>query len=415
MKLNSENFDVIIIGGGASGLMAGAVASSLGKKVLILERNKNLGEKLKITGGGRCNITNADYDVHSFLKNYGKAEGFLYTPFSIFGVKDTFKYFEDRGLELVVEARNRAFPKTQKAIDVFNVFKKELEQNNVFIKTSCTVLKLIEENKRIVAVDTNQGVFNGDSIILSTGGLSHPETGATGDGFKWLKALGHTVKDPTPTIVPLAVKEDWVKVISGNSLSFMKISFFLNGKKAFSKTGKVLFTHFGLSGPLILNSSSKVAELLEAGTVTAKIDAYPDTNLGALDKQIVKIFDANKNKLFKNVLKEIVPVGTFPGMQILFSQINEDTPVHSITKEERKYIVDTLKALPITVSHLMGYDRSVVADGGVSLEEIDFKTMNSKKISNLYVTGDLLNINRPSGGFSLQLCWTTGFIAGKNV
>lgn len=158
MKLNSENFDVIIIGGGASGLMAGAVASSLGKKVLILERNKNLGEKLKITGGGRCNITNADYDVHSFLKNYGKAEGFLYTPFSIFGVKDTFKYFEDRGLELVVEARNRAFPKTQKAIDVFNVFKKELEQNNVFIKTSCTVLKLIEENKRIVAVDTNQVV-----------------------------------------------------------------------------------------------------------------------------------------------------------------------------------------------------------------------------------------------------------------
>ena len=393
-------------------MMAGAIASLDKKKVIILDKNKSLGEKLKITGGGRCNITNGEEDVRVFLKNYGVSEQFLYSPFMRFGMKDTFQYFEKRGLPLVIQARKRAFPHTEKAYDVYNVLNKELLKNKVEIKTNCTVKKINFSNKSIITVDTNQGTYKAHSFILSTGGMSHPETGSTGDGFKFLKDLGHHIKEPTPSIVPLEVLDTWVHMLAGVSLSFMKITFFSDGKKAFSKTGKVLFTHFGLSGPLILNSASKVSDLLQNGSVTAVIDAYPDTNHGELSKRIVKIFDTNKNKMLRTVFKDIAPEGTAKAIETILSSINFETKVHSITKEERKILVDTLKALPLTITNLMGYDRAVVADGGVLLNEVDMKTMRSKLFDNLYITGDLLNINRPSGGYGLQLCWTTGYIAG---
>lgn len=412
MEKKNNIWDVIIIGGGASGMMAGATAGENGKSVLVLDKNRSLGEKLKITGGGRCNITNGEENTRIFLRNYGSAEQFLYSPFTRFGVRDTFSYFEQRGLPLVIQARKRVFPHTEKAIDVYQVLYTELLKYKVTIKNNCIVKKIIKEHNRIVSVDTNQGVFFAKSFILATGGMSHPETGSTGDGFKFLKELGHNIKEPTPSIVPLEVSDKWVHMLAGISLSFMKITFFLENKKVFSKTGKVLFTHFGLSGPLILNSASKVSDLLYTGKVTATIDAYPDTNHGDLSLKIIKIFDANKNKMLKTVFKDIAPEGTAKAIEILLKEINFDTKVHSITKEERKKIVDILKALPITITNLMGYDRAVVADGGVLLEEIDTKTMRSKLYNNLYVTGDLLNINRPSGGYGLQLCWTTGFIAG---
>jgi predicted Rossmann fold flavoprotein len=408
-------FDVVVIGGGASGMMAAGVAAASGKKVLLLEKNKALGEKLKITGGGRCNITNDERDVRTFLENYGKAKDFLFSPFSQFGVENTFDFFESRGLPLVVQARNRAFPKTEKAFDVFEVLRKELEKNKVTVKTGVKVVSVRRDGEGIKEVETTQGSYSANSYVLATGGVSHPETGSTGDGFMWLRDLGHTVKDPTPTIVPLAVSDQWVKSLAGVSLSFMKITFFLDGKKQFSKTGKVLFTHFGLSGPLILNSAAQVGDMLMNGEVTAHIDAFPDTDLGSLDDKVVSIFDSNKNKLLKTIFKDIVPHGTAKGIEILSSDINFEKPVHSITKEERKKIVQLLKALPVEITGLMGNDRAVAADGGVVLEEIDLRTMKSKKIANLFITGDLLHINRPSGGYSLQLCWTTGFIAGKNV
>lgn len=415
MKNNSKIWDVIIIGGGASGMMAAAVASSLGKSVLIIDKNKNLGEKLKITGGGRCNITNAEPDIHKMLKVYGKGAPFLYSPFSIFGVKDTFEYFESRGLPLVTQARNRVFPITEKANDVYEVLKKELDKNGVSIKSSLAVKRIRANNSLIESVETDKGLYFAKSFILSTGGLSHPETGSTGDGFNWLKDLGHEVKDPSPDIVPLAVSDKWVKDLAGVSLSFMKISFYLEGKKQFSKTGKILFTHFGLSGPLILNSSRKVADLLQSGEVVAYIDAFPDTNEGNLEDFIIKIFDNNKNKNLRTVFKEIAPDGTARAIETIDIGIDFEKKVHSITKEERKKIVKLLKALPVKITNLMGYERSVVADGGVSLEEINMKTMSSKIIHNLFITGDLLNINRNSGGYSLQICWTTGYIAGKNA
>lgn len=415
MESKLNKFDVIVIGGGASGMMAAGVVGSSGKRVLILEKNRGLGEKLKITGGGRCNVTNAEFESRVFLENYGKAADFLHSPFSKFGVQDTFNFFESLGLPLVVQARKRAFPNTEKALDVFKALQKKLEKNRIIIKTGCAVKKILCQNNQIVGVETSLGKFAAKSYILATGGISHPETGSTGDGFGWLKSLGHTVHTPTPTIVPLEVEDEWVKSLAGVSLSFMKITFFLEDKKQFSKLGKVLFTHFGLSGPLILNSASQVSDLLQEGRVTAFIDTFPDTDLGALDDKIVKEFNAFKNKELKTVFKEIVPRGTARTFQNLFPEINFETKVHSITKDERKKIVNTLKALPITIKGLMGNDRAVAADGGVALAEIDTRTMKSKVIENLFVTGDLLHINRPSGGYSLQICWTTGFVAGSSV
>ncbi len=417
--MNPQNtkydYDVIVIGGGAAGMMAVARAKELGKKVLLLEKNAKLGEKLKITGGGRCNITNAEFDIRQLLKNYGKAESFLYSPFSQFGNKETFEFFEKLNLPLVIQARKRAFPHTEKAYDVFRVLDQYIKGKDITIKTNSEVTKFLTEKNKITGVKVGNTVYTAKSYILATGGMSHPETGSTGDGFKWLRDLGHTVKAPTPTIVPLAVKESWVKNLSGVSLSFMKITFYLEGVKKFSKTGKLLFTHFGISGPLILNSAGKVNDLLYEGGVTAKIDTYPDTNEGDLEKKIIKVFDENKNKMFKNVLDEIVPHGTIPAFLSILKDISPDTKVHSITKENRKSMVSLLKALPITITHLMGFDRSVVADGGVSLEEIEMKTMQSKVIPNLYIVGDLLHINRPSGGYSLQICWTSGYIAGNKA
>jgi predicted Rossmann fold flavoprotein len=408
-------WDVIIIGGGASGMMTGAISSRDGKSVLILEKNKDLGEKLKITGGGRCNITNAEFDIKLFLKNYGKAESFLYSPFSIFSAKDTFTYFELLGLPLVVQARKRAFPETEKAYDVYRVLKNELEKNKVSIKNNTEVKEILAKGDMIVGVNTNKGIFYGKSFVLSTGGTSHQETGSTGDGFKFLKKLGHTIKDPTPSVVPIEVSDKWVHKLAGVSLSFMKITYFLEGRKQFSKTGKVLFTHFGLSGPLILNSASSIGSLLQAGFVTAYIDMYPDTDLGSLENRIIKVFDNNKNKTFKNILKEIIPEGTSKGIEILLDFIDPQIKVHSITKETRKKLVQLLKALPVHITNLMGYDRAVVVDGGVSLREINTKTMRSKFYENLYITGDLIDINRPSGGYGLQLCWTTGYVVGMSL
>lgn len=408
----SEQFDVVVIGGGASGMMTAIAAAELGKSVIILEKNASLGQKLDITGGGRCNITNAEFDVRTFLKAYGDSESFLHSPFSKFSVKDTFVFFESRGLPLVTQARNRVFPHTEKATDVCNLLKNEIKKLKIIVMHKCSVKNILHDKRIITGVQTSQGIIKGTSYVLATGGMSHPETGSTGDGFVWLKNLGHTIKDPTPTIVPLAVDDAWIKSLPGVSLSFMKITFYCEGKKSFSKTGKILFTHFGLSGPLILNSSSKVADLLYTGNVTAKIDAYPDTNIGALEQQIIKVFDANKNKMLKTVFKEIVPIGMHDAIMTLLPGINFETKVHSITRDERKSIANLLKELPVSISGLMGYDRAVVADGGVTLFEIDTRTMRSKKISNLFVTGDLLHINRPSGGFSLQLCWTTGYVAG---
>ncbi len=415
LKKQSEHFDVIVIGGGASGIFAAGIAAQDGSRVLLLEKNTKLGEKLKITGGKRCNITNAEYDTRVLLKYYGSAEQFLYSAFAQFGVKDTFSFFESHGLPLVVQENKRAFPHTERAMDVYLVLEKFLKQGGVKIQNDTEVIRLEERQGFISAVITKKGDYTAHNYILATGGQSHPETGSTGDGFKWLARLGHDVAKPTPSIVPLAVKEGWVKMLSGVSLSPMRISFFVNGQKKFTKLGKILFTHFGVSGPLILSNAKKVADLLHEGKVTAVIDAAPEMDAPALEEKILKSFDANKNKMLKNIFDEIAPKGMGEAILSLLPDIDGAKKVHSVSRDERRQIAALLKSLPMTITGLMGFDRAVVADGGVPLTEINTKTMQSKLFRNLYITGDLLHINRPTGGYSLQLCWTTGFVAGTNA
>jgi predicted Rossmann fold flavoprotein len=418
----TDYFDVIVVGAGASGLMAAGRAAEIGARVLLLEKNKKMGEKLKITGGGRCNITNAEYDVHELLRHYGPAGKFLFSAFARFGVAETFSFFESRGLPLVVEARKRAFPNTHKAMDVYELLEKYIKKGNVTIRTNSPVTKINCKEGCIISVFCGNQEYSAKNFIFATGGASHRETGSTGDGFGWLRRIGHTVTDPTPSIVPLAVADAWSKKLAGITLEDMKITFFVDGVKSFSKKGRLLFTHFGLSGPLILNSARQVSDALHSGIVTAVIDPFPNEDLGSFEKKIVKVFDENKNKLLKNVIGEIMPPGMAKGILSLIQsdgdvkgKIDIEKKVHSVTVLERKALVRLIKSLSVTITGLMGEDRAVVSDGGVALLEIDVRTMRSKVIQNLFVTGDLLHINRPSGGYSLQLCWTTGYIAGSEV
>lgn len=409
-----EHYDVIVVGGGASGIMTAGIAAERGRRVLLLEKNEKLGEKLKITGGGRCNITNDESDIRKFLSVYKDAEKFLYSAFSQFDKDSTKEFFAKLGLPVVTQARKRCFPKTEKALDVFKALEKFIKKHNVTIKTNSPVSKIIRRGDDIAGVQVDDDVYTAESYVIATGGVSHPETGSTGDGFKWISKLGHTVNEPNPNIVPLKVQDEWVKKLSGVSLSFMKIYFYLDGVRQFDRTGKILFTHFGLSGPLILNSAYEVIQILEKGEVTCKIDAYPDTNLGDLEKKILKVFDANKNKSLKNIMGEITPQGLSETV-LEETGVDGEEKVHSISKDDRKKIVQFLKAMPITIGGILGYDKAVVSDGGVVLKEVNTKDFRSKLFPNLFFTGDMLHINRPSGGYSLQLCWTTGYVVGKNV
>lgn len=406
-------YDVIVVGGGAAGLMAATVAAEKGRRVLLLEKNRELGKKVKISGGGRCNITNAELDVRTLLKNYGESEQSLYAAFARFGVAETMAFFAERGLPIVVEANKRAFPASQKAADVVRVFEQALKAAGVEVVVSAPVTKVSVANGKIVGVVSGGVTYTAASYVLATGGVSHPETGSTGDGFAWLTDLGHTVSPPSPTIVPLATTEAWARSLAGKSLK-AKVTFLVDEKKAFAETGNILFTHFGISGPTVLNSSARVADLLWKGSVTARIDCFPGLDEAGLDAELLALFDSEKNKTLKNALRTLLP-GVVTAILSALPTIDPEKKVHSVTKEERRFLCRSLKALPLTVTGLMGFDRAVVADGGVHLDEVDTKTMRSRRIDNLFITGDLLHIRRPSGGYSLQLCWTTGYVAGMSV
>ena len=416
MQTNERIYDLIVVGGGPSGMMMAGRAAERGARVLLLEKNKVLGKKLKITGGGRCNVTNAEFDVRKFLDSFPESKEFLYSPFSKFSAKDTFTFFEKRQLPLVVEERKRAFPRTQKAVDIFRVMEKYVKRNGIDIKVGVRVASLEKKDGKIVSVKTTKGEeFFANNFAIATGGLAVPETGSSGDGFNILKKLGHTISQPNPNIVPLTTDEKWVQSLSGTTLSFMTIRFTQDGKTKIKKTGKILFTHFGISGPLILNSAHEVKKLLSSGHVTASIDMFPDTEENELEHRVLKLFDKNKNKLAKNIMSEILPLKLTETILALPDVNLSEKEVNSITKEERKALVKKIKNLTFEITGTLGFDKAVVADGGVVPEEVNFKNMTSVHYPNLYLLGDILNINRPSGGFSLQLCWTTGWVAGSDV
>jgi hypothetical protein len=434
IKTKDITYDLIVIGGGPAGMMCAGRASHLGAHVLLLEKNKQLGKKLGITGGGRCNITNAEYDVHKLLDNFKDAKPYLFSPFSQFGVKETFSFFEKLGLPLVVEARKRAFPKTQNAKDVVKAMEKYLKRTRVKTRTGIVVTG-ISKIDDLFHVSTEDTVFTARAVSIGTGNLATPETGSTGDGFRFAQALGHTIAKPNPHIVPLTTDAKWVHMLSGVSLSFMTLRFKQDvpnssthsigvnptGKDAraskthIKKTGKILFTHFGISGPLVLNTSSEVSYLLENGPVTAEVDAFPDTEIGDLDRRIWRLFEAHKNKLLKNVLPEMLPKKLTEVLLTLPHAPDPETEVNSVTKEERSWLAHTLKALSFPITGTLGLERAVIADGGVVLDEVETKTMESRIVENLFMLGDTLNINRPSGGYSLQLAWTTGWVAGSAI
>ena len=412
---NQRIWDVAVIGGGPGGMMAAGRSAERGAKVILVEKNGTLGKKLLITGGGRCNVTNAEFDVRKLLANFKGNDKFLFSPFSQWGVKETLDFFHSKKMETKIEAEKRVFPVSDSATSVWNVLVEYMKEGKVTILFNAPVTGFITKENFIEAVRLKTGEeIKARSFVLATGGKSRPETGSAGDGFTWLKKIGHAVAEPDPALVPIAIKDAWVKKLQGISLSGIKIILWQDGVKQAKGEGKILFTHFGVSGPAILNLSKDIGELLKYGDVTLSLDILPSLDYGKLNSQLLEICQRQSNKKFKNCLSSLMPSALAP-IVIKLSGINSDTFSHSVTREERLKLVKLLKNMEMKVAGLLGVEKAIVTSGGVALEEVDFKTMRSRLFANLYFVGDILNIDRPSGGYSLQLCWTTGYVAGTSA
>ncbi len=406
-----DTWDIIVIGGGAAGMMSAGTAAARGLKVLLLEKNPQLGKKLRITGGGRCNLTNHTLNTRSLLKQYGAAEQFLFSTFAKHDVAATLDFFHTLGLATEVEAESRVFPATKRAEDVALALERFLKKTGVTVKTNVVVKKILTGNNTITGIRTSEGIFSAAAYILATGGTSRPDTGATGDGYTWLKEIGHSVAIPTPSLVPIEVMDTWVKDAAGISIQDTQISLYQNQIPFLKTTGKILFTHNGLSGPGILNISQPIGDSLLHGPVEIKLNTLPTENEETILEFLRTIHTKHANKKIKNVLTELVPTSLV--LPILSqATIAPDRLVNTVTRQERHALISTIRGLTLQVRRLLGVEKAIIASGGVALTEVDFKTMRSRLYPNLHIVGDLLNINRPSGGYSLQLCWTTGYVAG---
>jgi predicted Rossmann fold flavoprotein len=408
-------------------MMAAIEASKLGAKVALLEKNSGLGRKLLLTGKGRSNITRAEFNPKELAKKYGREGDFLLYPLSVFGVKETLKFFEEHGLKTKIERGKRIFPQSDKAGDVLNVLIQSLKKNNVSILTKAEVGEIfISSEAKEVLISGNEitELFLKDgrkitakNYIICTGGKSYPQTGSTGDGYKWLQKLGHTIIKPRPALTPINIKEAWPKEAQGLSLKNVELFVFQNKKnllkKVESRFGELLFTHFGISGPIVLDLSGKIGELLEKGGVSLFLDLKPALSFEKLDKRLQSDFAKQSNKMFKNSLADLLPSKLIPVI-VKLSGINQMKKVNKITKEERNKLAKLLKNLEMTVNSLLGFETAIITLGGVSLKGIDAKTMKSKLIDNLFLAGEIINLHGPTGGYNLQLCWSTGHLAGQS-
>jgi len=418
-----SSYDVAVIGGGPAGMMSAGRAAERGLSVVLIEKNDSLGKKLLITGGGRSNITNAEFNEHTLLSKFKDDGKFLFSAFSQHGVQNSLDFFHTHNMPTKTEAEKRVFPITDKAQSVWDVLVAHMQSGNVTVLSNTTVggFNTIEDisGTRIRSIRLKKNPYGlkeiqATSFVLATGGTSRPETGSTGDALPWLSKLGHTVLEPSLALVPVKTNEAWAKRLQGVTLTNIKISLLQDGAKIMTHKGKILFTHFGISGPTILNMSRDIREQLNYGKAWISLDLLPIHDYGTLNATIQDIFKKEINKKIKNSLSSLIPNALVPVI-IELSGIKPDTFCHSVTREERLTLVQLLKDIRIEATGLLGTDKAIVTSGGVALHEIDWKTMRSRKIPNLHIVGDVLDINRPSGGYSLQLCWTTGWVAGSNV
>ena len=405
-------YDLIVIGGGPAGIMAAGTAVQKGARVLLLERKDRLGTKLLITGKGRCNLTNAEFNNRKFVEKFGKNGNFLHSSLSKFSAQDTINFFENKGLKTKIERGQRVFPESDKSQDVLRVLKKYLE--NVEIKTGTKVKSIAYNKNRIknIVLENNQ-TLEAENYVICTGGKSYPSTGSTGNAFSWLKNK-HRIVPPKPALVSVILKENWIKDLEGLSLKNVAINVYQKQKKIDSRFGEAIFTANGLSGPIILDLSKKIGEYLEKDKVEIQIDYKPALNFEKLDKRLQRDFKEFHNKMFKNSLDDLLPKKLIP-IIVRLSKINSEKKVNLITKEERKELVHLLKEFKLQVKSLDGFNKAIITSGGIDLKEIDSKTMQSKIIENLYLAGEVLDLDGPTGGYNLQVCWTTGFVAGSNV
>jgi predicted Rossmann fold flavoprotein len=410
----SQHYDLAVIGAGPAGMMAALRASECGASVILLEKNHKPGIKLLMTGKERCNITNADTDVQRFASSFGKKGKFLLSALYRFGVRETIDFFHGNNLKTVVERGGRIFPESGRAEDVHALLLRRIKKNSTTLLTDCSIKKIVHKQHGIERIILDKNEITAKNYLISTGGLSYPGTGSTGDGYRWAKQMGHRIVKPEPSLTPIIVKESWIQELEGLSLKNVRISVYLENKKMDERFGEALFTDRGMSGPVILDMSKTIGGLLARGQTDLFIDFKPALDSAILDKRILRELERHKNRAIKNMLPELLPRKLIPVI-LRRAGINADTKNNSITKDERKKLRLLLKQFPLTIRKLVGFNKAIITTGGVDLKEVDPKTMRSRIIQNLYFAGEVLDLDGPTGGYNLQVCWSTGHLAGESA
>lgn len=402
----------VIVGGGAAGMMAAVIAARNGDKVILIEKNEKLGKKVYITGKGRCNLTNA-CDDNDFFENVVTNPKFLYSAYYSFTSSMVMEFFEELGLKIKVERGNRVFPLSDHSSDVIGALKRELNRLQVEIQYNTLVTGVLTDGDRCIGVSTKKGDIKADKVILATGGTSYKACGADGDTWKFAKALDIQTKPAEASLVPFEVKEDFATDLQGLSLKNVAVNLSLGKKKLYEGFGEMLFTHFGVSGPLILTASTRVKECQYAEGLKLTIDLKPAMTEKELDERIQRDFKNYNNKQFINSLSDLLPAKLIPVI-VELSGIDPRKQVNVVTKEERLKLVSLLKGLELTVTGNRGFDEAIITRGGISVKEINPSTMESKKYKGLFFAGEMIDVDAVTGGFNLQIAWSTAYLAAGN-
>ncbi len=403
--------NIAVIGGGPAGMMAAGTAALKGHKVTLFEKNEKLGKKLFITGKGRCNITNAS-DISDFFDNVMSNKNFMYSSFYSFTNEDVLRLLEKYGVKTKVERGNRVFPVSNKSSDVIKAFEKYLKENKVKIKLN-TEISQVKRDEDLFYLKTKEGIFAYEEIIIATGGKSYPKTGSTGDGYKFAEKFKHSITNILPSLVPIELREEFYNELQGLSLKNVEISAYVDNKQIYKDFGEMVFTHYGISGPIVLSMSTFLHPYLDK-EIKIKIDLKPSLNNQVLDKRILRDFEKYHNKDAKNALDDMLPAKLRPFI-LKLSNIDENKKVHQITKEEREKLLSNLKELTVTFKRFRPINEAIITTGGIDINEIDPSTMQSKIVKGLYFAGEVIDVDALTGGYNLQIAYSTGYLAGNNI